>query len=74
MVTATFSELRNNAKRFFDLVEQGEAIEIYRHGKPVAILSPIRHQAMDRWKIARPLELDGVSVSKAILAERESER
>jgi prevent-host-death family protein len=71
MISVTFSELRNNAKRFFDLVEQGEIIEVYRHGKPVALLSPVRERRLDRWKTARPLEVSGVSLSRAILSERE---
>ena len=33
MVRVTFSELRNNAKKYFDAVEQGELVEVYRHGK-----------------------------------------
>ncbi len=40
MITVTFSELRNNAKKYFDAVEEGETIEVYRNGKPIAILSP----------------------------------
>jgi prevent-host-death family protein len=40
MKTVTFSQLRNNAKKYFDAVEKGETVEVYRHGKPVAILSP----------------------------------
>jgi prevent-host-death family protein len=40
MKTVTFSQLRNNAKKYFDAVEKGESVEVYRHGKPAAILSP----------------------------------
>ena len=40
MKTATFSEFRNNARKYLDEVENGEVVEIYRHGKPVALLSP----------------------------------
>ncbi len=40
MKTVTFSQLRNNAKKYFDAVEQGETMEVYRHGKPVALISP----------------------------------
>jgi prevent-host-death family protein len=74
MVSVTFSELRNNAKRFFDLVEQGEVIEVYRHGKPVAILSPVRRHESDRWKSARPVDLGGPSLSRAILSGRREGR
>lgn len=70
MLIATFSELRNHAKRYFDAVELGESVEIYRNGKPVAILSPIRSGSSERWKSARPLSLEGVSLSQVILRER----
>ena len=70
MLAVTFSELRNNAKKFFDLVEQGEVIEVYRHGKPVAVLSPIQVHSLVRWKTARPLVVNGVSVSQKIVSER----
>ena len=74
MITVTFSQLRNQAKKYFDAVERGEILEVFRHGKPIAIVSPSRNRAMDRWKTARPLALNGVSVSRAILGEREEDR
>jgi prevent-host-death family protein len=74
MRTATFSEFRNQAKKFFDAVEDGESIEIYRHGKPVAILTPIQKRSQERWKTARPLSLTGISLSHAVLADREDDR
>lgn len=70
----TFSELRNNAKKFFDLVERGEIIEVYRHGKPVAVLSPVHVHSLVRWKSAKPMRLEGASVSQAILKERSEDR
>ena len=73
MKTVTFTELRNNARHFFDLVEDGETLEITRHGKPVAVLSPTRSQGMDRWRTARPLDLGGVSLSRVILDQRQED-
>jgi len=70
MIPVTFSELRNHAKKYFDQVEAGNTLEVYRNGKPVAILSPFTQRSTDRWKRARPLKLTGVSLSDAILAER----
>ena len=70
MRTVTFSELRNQAKKYFDAVEKGETVEVYRHGKPVAFLMPIRKRSLDRWKAFRPLKLSGVSLSQAILKDR----
>jgi len=74
MLTATFTELRNNAKSYFDAVERGETVEIYRKGKLVGILSPVRRSSTSRWKTARPLKINGSSLSKAILAERAESR
>ena len=73
MITATFSEFRHHAKQYFDAVEQGERIEIFRHGKPIAIISPIRAKTHSRyWKTVAPvMELTGASVSKIILDERD---
>jgi len=71
MKRATFSELRNNARKYFDAVEQGESVEIYRKGKPVAILSPVESRSHTRWKTSAPLVLEGVSLSETILRERE---
>jgi prevent-host-death family protein len=73
MQTATFSELRNHAKKYFDAVERGETVEIYRHGKPVARISPVRPKALQRWRQAHPLDL-GVSASRMIIEERRKGR
>ena len=69
MIAVTFSELRNHAKKYFDAVEGGETVEVYRHGKPVALLSPVGARP-HRWKTTRPLQIEGLSLSRAILAQR----
>ena len=74
MLTVTFTELRNNAKKYFDAVERGETIEVYRNSKPVAILSPYSSGRGDRWKRANPLQIPGVSLSKILLEERDESR
>ncbi len=74
MITGTFSELRNNAKKYFDSVEQGATVEIYRNGKPIAILSPYSKGKGERWNRANPLEIPSISLSKVILEEREDGR
>lgn len=73
MRTATFSEFRNNAREYFDRVEKGETIEIYRHGKPVALLSPVRNDGISRLRGQRPLSIPGVSLSRALRAERDEQ-
>ena len=74
MIIVTFSELRNNAKKYFDAVEEGETIEVYRKGKPIAILSPYSTGKGDRWRSAHPLEARGVSLSRIVLEERKDGR
>jgi antitoxin (DNA-binding transcriptional repressor) of toxin-antitoxin stability system len=75
MKQATFTEVRNNAKQFFDLVESGEAVRVLRNGKPIADIVPIMAN-LPSWKrrTAQPLVLDGESVSRMILDEREQDR
>lgn len=73
MRQATFSELRNHAKLYFDLVESGEPVRIVRNGKPIADIVPLP-QDLPSWKrrTAQPLVIDGCSVSRLILEERET--
>ena len=71
MISVTFSDLRNRAKRYFDAVEAGETLEVYRHGKPIALVSPMGRGSQQRWRRGAPLDLGGVSVSEAILLERQ---
>jgi prevent-host-death family protein len=68
--SVTFSELRNNAKKYFDTVEKGETLEVYRHGKPVAILMPSASRGRSRTQEEPPLRVPGVSLARAILKDR----
>jgi antitoxin (DNA-binding transcriptional repressor) of toxin-antitoxin stability system len=72
MKQATFTEVRNHAKQFFDIVEAGESVRVLRNGKPIADIVPIMND-LPSWKRrkAQPIILDGVSVTKMILEERE---
>lgn len=71
MQDTTFTELRNQAKRYFDLVEAGETVRVLRNGKPIAEIHPIA-EALPSWKRrpARPLAVSGEAISQLILAER----
>ena len=73
MKLATFTEVRNHAKTYFDLVEAGEQVRVMRNGKPIADIVPVAAD-MPSWKRrkAQPLLLDGVSLSRMILEERAS--
>ena len=74
MKRTTFSKFRNSAKAFFDAVEEdGVSIEIYRHGKLAAVLVP-PPQDSGRWRRGDPRPLPGVSLSAALLAERNEKR
>lgn len=71
MRQVAFTELRNNAKAFFDMVETGESIRVMRNGKPVADIMPVV-QDLPSWKrkVAQPLVIEGVSISALILQDR----
>lgn len=72
MKQATFSEFRNHAKQYLDSVEAGESVRILRNGRPIADIVPVQ-QDLPSWKrrAAQPLVIDGVSLSRMILDERE---
>ncbi len=72
MKQVTFTEVRNNAKAYFDIVESGEAVRVLRNGKPIADIVPVAAD-LPSWKRrkAQPLVLDGIAVSRMILDERD---
>lgn len=71
MQEATFTELRNHTKNYFDAVEAGETVRIFRNGKPIAEIIPIRNQVPSWKKQVTPLTIKGVSLSEEILNDRE---
>ena len=73
MKQATFTEVRNHAKQYFDLVEAGGSVRVLRNGKRMGDIVPVAAD-LPSWKrrSVQPLVLDGVSVSKVILEEREA--
>ena len=73
MREVTFSELRNEAKHFFDLVEAGEVVRVLRNGRPVAEIHPIP-SAVPSWKQrqARPVTISGCEIASLIIEERRS--
>ena len=72
MRQVTFTEVLNHAKQFLDIIESGESVHLLRNGKPMADIVPVAPD-LPSWKRrkAQPLVLDGVSVSRMILEERE---
>lgn len=73
MKQATFTEVRNHAKQYFDLVENGESVRVLRNGKSIAGIVPVNPD-LPSWKrrTTQPLALVGVSASRLILEERET--
>jgi prevent-host-death family protein len=71
----TITALRNHAKVFFDAVEKGETIRVYRNGRPVADIVPIK-AAMPAWK--KPprirLSLGSLRLGDEVLADREEKQ
>lgn len=75
MKQATFTEVRNHAKQYFDLVEAGESVRVLRNGKPIADIVPVMAE-LPSWKRRKvqPLVLDGIALSRMIMEEREAGR
>lgn len=75
MRETTFTELRNHAKSYFDAVEEGETVRVYRNGRPVADIVPVR-TAIPAWK--KPprtrLSLEGLSLGDEVLTDRDEQR
>ena len=71
MRDTTFTELRNHARAFFDLVEAGETVRVLRKGKPIAEIHLVAPQ-VPSWKRreARPLQISGEQISRVILDQR----
>jgi antitoxin (DNA-binding transcriptional repressor) of toxin-antitoxin stability system len=71
MREATFTELRNQARHFFDLVEAGEIVRVLRNGRPIAEIHPIPRD-LPSWKRrpARPLTISGESIGRIVLEDR----
>ena len=76
MTQTTFTEFRKHAKTYFDSVEKGATIQVLRHGKVIAEITPPHENADNKaWK--KPglkLLVPGVSLTKAVLTERRESR
>jgi len=71
MHETNFTQLRNHAKQFFDLVEAGETVRVSRNGAPIAEIRPIlRNPPSWKQRQASPLAIDGIEISRLILDER----
>jgi len=74
MRAVTFTEFRKDASALFSAVENGETIQIIRHGKPIAEILPYREAAnqVPSWKKKRPRKvIKGEALSSMIYKDRE---
>ncbi len=71
MLDATFTELRNRAKDYLDAVEAGDTVRIFRNGKPIAEIVPIRAGVPSWKKRSMPLTVKGLTLSGEILSDRD---
>ena len=72
MVTISFTQLRQNAKIYFDAVEKGGTVRVSRHGKIIAEISSPARNHPNKLKKIHPLVIPGISLSKAVLEERKT--
>lgn len=71
MRETTVAELRKHTKECFDSVERGEVIRVYRRGRPVAEIVPLREKGPS-WKEPIPrLTIAGLSLAEEVLKDRE---
>ncbi len=74
MRSVTFTEFRKDASALFSAVENGEIIQVVRHGKPIAEVLPFRDVSdkLPSWKKKRiKRSIKGEELSSMILGERE---
>ena len=72
MKVVTFTEFRQNATAYFDVVEKGETVKVLRHGKAIAEVIPAQsEERMVSWRQpGLKMSIKGVSLSREILRER----
>lgn len=71
----TFTDFRENASSYLDDVEDGQTIQISRHGKVIAeIAPPSDDKDLPAWKKeGLRLTTKGTGLSRAIIEEREQQ-
>jgi prevent-host-death family protein len=75
MKKVTFTDFRENASSYLDDVEDGQTIQISRHGKVIAeIVPPSADKGLPAWKKeGLQLATKGAGLSRAIIEEREQQ-
>jgi len=70
MLETTFTHLRSHAKDYFDAVEDGDTVRVFRNGKPIAEIVPVKTGIPSWKKQTTPLTIKGISFSAEILKDR----
>ena len=70
MKETTLTELRNHVKDYFDIVEGGSPVRVFRNGKPIAEIVPIRSGIPSWQRDVTPLTIKGLSLGLEILGDR----
>jgi len=76
MINVTFTAFRKDASALFSAVEKGEVIQITRHGKPIAEITPFKgvtHMLPSWKKKIMKKTIKGEALSAMIIGEREAE-
>lgn len=74
MQTIQFTDFRKNASKIFSQVENGETVEVKRHGKTIAHIIPPLDQKDNSPAWKRPglrLAVKGAGLAQAIRDERD---
>ena len=70
MLETTFTELRSHAKDYFDAVQAGDTVRVFRNGKAIAEIVPVSPDVPSWKRQALPLTVKGLSLSQEILEDR----
>ncbi len=73
MKTINFTEFRNRASDLMTEVEGGETILVFRHGRPIAKVSPLAPPAPSWKQPALRLVSRGQGLASAIIEDRADE-
>jgi prevent-host-death family protein len=73
MQQTTFTDFRRHAKDFFDAVEAGDVVRVYRNGRPIADVVPIPAEE-PAWKrpVAR-IAVRGTRASDMVIEGRKED-
>lgn len=71
MRETTITELREHTKDYFDAVEGGVTVRVFRGGKPIAEIVPVPSVPPSWKRQATLVAVKGVSLSRSILGDRD---